>query len=87
MLKSDVFAKRFLMICAGVSMVILSAAFLIRSSQPAHANPSVAPSGKVAKTGSGVEIYPMGIANGTAYWLEFVDSWQFNSKPVANWKN
>ncbi|MFH0893849.1 MAG: hypothetical protein V2A54_05380 [Bacteroidota bacterium] len=87
MFKTDLFAKRFLLVCAGVSMVVLSVAFLIRSTQNAQANaPAVAPSGKTASYGSGVEIYPMGISNGTAYWLEYVDSWHFNSKALAEWK-
>lgn len=85
MLRNDLFIKRFLAVCIGLSIVIASTAFLIQSAKPAQANVIQTPPNK-APNSSGVEIYPMGISNGTCYWLEFSGSWGFNSKSIANWK-
>ncbi|NVO03435.1 MAG: hypothetical protein HXX09_12115 [Bacteroidetes bacterium] len=85
MLRNDLFIKRFLAVCIGLSIVIASTAFLIQSAKPAQANVIQAPPSK-APNSSGVEIYPMGINTGVAYWLEFDGSWHYNSHAIANWK-
>ncbi len=86
MLFKDLFVKRFLVICLGLSMVIMSVAFLLRSVSPAQASTTTPVEPAKAQYGSGVEIYPLGINNGTAYWLEFNQVWYFNSKSLADWK-
>jgi hypothetical protein len=67
-------------------MVIFSVAFLLRSVSPAQATTAAPAETAKAQYGSGVEIYPLGINNGTAYWLEFNQVWYFNSKSLAEWK-
>ena len=85
MFKNDLFAKRFLMICVGVSMVLCSVAFVLRSVDQAQAAPTaISPKGHIANGSS--EMYPFGIYNGTAYWLEFTDQWYFSSKSLTDWK-
>ena len=84
----DSFSRKFLSICFGTGIVLFSTGFFIRSVSPAQAKvPEFTPSGKKITTGSGVEIYPVGIANGTCYWLEYVDKWEFNSRACVDWKN
>lgn len=83
----DPFSKKFLSVCLGASIVLLSAGFLVNSVAPAKAESKNLINEKIS-TGSGVEIYPLGNTGGNAYWLEFSDNsgWKFRAESLTIFK-
>ena len=80
------FPKRFLTVCAGISMVLLSGAAFVYS-----AKPSVAESKTVAKpvqTGTNENYIPIGINNGYAYWVIYntSDGYKFRKANISSGK-
>ena len=80
--------SNFLQVCLGISMVLISGSFFVRSINTANAAEPVAIKTHNVKLGpSGSEEYPFGIANGYAYWLEFNSgTWGFNKKAISEFK-
>lgn len=86
---SDNFSKRFLSICAGVSLVMLSAAAFVFSIQPSQAAEKISAS-KPFQVGTAENYIPLGISNGYAYWIVYNtnDGYKFRKASVsaAKWE-
>jgi hypothetical protein len=78
--------NKFLQISLGVSMMLFSAGFLVRSVGSANAAPAVAIKAPALSV-SGTDEWPMGISNGEAYWLEYSNgAFSFNKRALTDFK-
>jgi hypothetical protein len=84
---SDNFSKRFLSICAGISLVMLSAAAFVFSMQPSRAAEKM-PAIKSYQVGTAENYIPIGINNGYAYWIIYNtnDGYKFRKASISNAK-
>jgi len=83
---TDNFSKRFLSICAGVSLVMLSAAAFVFSMQPSQAAEKTGL--KSYQVGTAENYIPLGINNGYAYWIIYNtnDGYKFRKANVSSAK-
>jgi hypothetical protein len=84
---TDNFSKRFLTVCAGLSMVLLSGAALVYTAKPSMADPKTV-SNKFIQSGTSENYIPLGIANGTAYWVVYntSDGYKFRKASISSAK-
>lgn len=79
----DNFSKRFLSVSAGISLVLISGAAFLYS-----AKNSVAAETKLKTTiqTANEDFIPLGIDNGTAYWIVYntADGYKFRKSAVSN---
>jgi hypothetical protein len=78
---TDNFSKRFLSICAGISLVLLSGAAFMYSTKSANA---AAPKSMI-QTGTAENYIPLGIHNGYGYWMVYntSDGYKFRKTNMA----
>lgn len=84
---SDNFSKRFLSICAGISLVLLSASAFVFSMQSSHAaEKTTVP--QSYQMGTAENYIPIGINNGYAYWIIYntTDGYKFRKANISNAK-
>lgn len=84
---SDNFSKRFFSICAGISLVMFSAAAFVFSMQSSHAAEK-SPVLKSYQVGTAENYIPIGIHNGYAYWIIYntSDGYKFRKANVTSAK-
>jgi hypothetical protein len=86
---TDNFSKRFLSVCAGISIVLLSGAAFMYSTKQSIAAEKTA-TVKPAQTGTAENYIPLGISNGTAYWIVYntSDGYKFRKANIsaAKWE-
>ncbi|MFL5752108.1 MAG: hypothetical protein ACJ76F_01775 [Bacteroidia bacterium] len=84
MKSTDNFSKRFLSVCAGLSLVLLSGAAFVYSAKTSVAaeKPLV---GKTIQVGTAENFVPLGISNGVAYWIVYntSDGYKFRKASVS----
>lgn len=83
---SDNFSKRFFSICAGISLVLLSASAFVFSMQSSHAAEKTGI--KSYQMGTAENYIPIGIHNGYAYWIIYntTDGYKFRKANVTSAK-
>ncbi|MCD6067513.1 MAG: hypothetical protein K0S33_2339 [Bacteroidetes bacterium] len=81
---TDNFSKRFLSICAGISLVLLSGAAFMYSTKSANA---AAPKSTL-QTGTAENYIPVGISGGYAYWVIYntSDGYKFRKANISSGK-
>ena len=86
---NDNFSKRFLSVCAGLSLVLLSGAAFVYSTKASVAAEKTT-TAKVVQTGTSENFVPLGISNGTAYWIVYntSDGYKFRKSSIsaAKWE-
>jgi hypothetical protein len=82
---TDNFSRRFLSICAGVSLVLISAAAFVYSAKPSLAGVNKATK-SIIQTGTNENFIPLGIENGVAYWIVYntTEGYKFRKSSVSN---
>ena len=85
MTTTDNFSKRFFSICAGISLVLLSASAFVFSMQSSHAAEK---SVKSYQVGTAENYIPIGINNGYAYWIIYntSDGYKFRKSSISSAK-
>ncbi len=83
---TDNFSKRFLTVCAGISMILLSGAAFMYTAKPSHAKEQTTAHKVTLQDGSSENFIPLGIANGTAYWIVYNNAagYKFRKSAVSN---
>jgi hypothetical protein len=87
----DLLTKRILLVTLGVglsvSMILCSASLFVYSIKTANAAPVPANTVALKVMPQGIEEYPMGIANGYAYYMEYANNgWFFNKHALSDFK-
>lgn len=82
---TDNFSKRFFSICAGISLVMFSAAAFVFSMQSSQAAEKTA---KPYQVGTAENYIPVGINNGYAYWIIYntSDGYKFRKANIGSAK-
>lgn len=82
---TETFSKRFLSICAGVSLVLISAAAFVYSTKPSFAE-EITTIKNYPQTGTSENFIPLGIDNGVAYWIVYntTEGYKFRKSSVSN---
>ena len=85
--------KKMLTIATSISMVMLSASALLLSVKSTFADPAplklpVFSNAQKMPVSSGCELYPFGMVNGKAYWIEYnATGWAFKISETSGWTN
>jgi hypothetical protein len=86
--------KKMLSVATSISMVLLSASAFVLSVNKSFAEPVITkdnfsqPFNAKKMINSGTEIYPFGVVNGKAYWLEYnTQGWNFRNSDISAWKD
>lgn len=87
----DIISKRVLSIAISITIVLCAISLFVFSLKSINTVNASVPENNMDKyftsfDGSGIEIYPIGIHNDKAYWLEYVDKWHYRSKDLSEWK-
>ncbi|MBI3501068.1 MAG: hypothetical protein HY063_04675 [Bacteroidetes bacterium] len=85
----DALSKKILVSAISLSMILLCASLFVLS---LNAIPQAKASAPIVKSASprltDVDIWPFGVVNGKAYWIEYnASGWKFKNFSIADWKD